>query len=61
MDLVGLTDLASDIGALGISILVIWALLTERLIPRGRLDDKQRELDECHRANELERARHEHR
>jgi hypothetical protein len=25
MDIVGLTDLASDIGALGISIIVIWA------------------------------------
>ena len=46
MDIVGLTTIAGQIGALGISIIVIWALLTERLVPHGRL--------ERHRAEELD-------
>jgi hypothetical protein len=60
MDIVGLTDLASDIGALGISIIVIWALLTERLIPRGRLTEMRDDRDTLHHELEVERARHEH-
>jgi hypothetical protein len=60
MDIVGLTDLASDIGALGISIIVIWGLLTERLIPRGRLLEMRQRCEDCDHELEVERARHEH-
>jgi hypothetical protein len=59
MDIVGLTDLASDIGALGISLLVIWGLLTDRLVTRGRLDDMREQRDQLHNELEVERARHE--
>jgi hypothetical protein len=60
MDIVGLTDLASDIGALGISKIVIWGLLTERLIPRGRMNEMREERDRIAHELEVERARHEH-
>ena len=43
MDIVGLTGIASEIGALGVSLIVIWALLTERLLPKGRLEDARHE------------------
>jgi hypothetical protein len=58
MDIVGLTDLLSDIGALGVSVLVIWGLLTDRLVPRGRLDEMRTQRDKAEAALELERARH---
>lgn len=55
MDIVGLTTIAGQIGALGISIIVIWALLTERLVPHGRLEEAHQERDlERHRAEELD-------
>ena len=58
MDIAGLTDLAANIGALGVSILVIWGFLTERLIPRSRLDEMRDERDALHNELEIERARH---
>jgi hypothetical protein len=60
VDIVGLTDLASDIGALGISLLVIWGLLTDRLMTKGRLDEMREQRDEFHAELQMERARHEH-
>jgi hypothetical protein len=60
MDIVGLTDLASDIGALGLSIIIIWALLTDRIVTRGRLDEMRQQRDSFHDELEIERARHEH-
>lgn len=59
MDLVGLTNLARDVGILGISFLVIWALLTERLIPKARLDEMRQQRDDAMHELQRERDRHE--
>jgi hypothetical protein len=60
MDLLGpIIQTLSDIGALGVAGIVIWAMVTERLVPKGRLDDKQKELDDCKEEMHLERARYE--
>lgn len=59
MDLVGLTDLLSDIGALGVSALIIWALLTGRVVPRGQVDELRTDRDRIQAELDVERARHE--
>ena len=59
MDIVGLTNLLSNIGALGVSLLIIWAFLTDRVVTRGRLDDMRDERDAVQAQLDLERARHE--
>ena len=40
-----LLDVLSRAGVLAISILVIIAFLTERIVPRGRLDELRNELE----------------
>ena len=45
MDLGLLASIASELGALGVSVLVLAALMSERLVPKGRLDDMRRERD----------------
>lgn len=47
MDLATLATIIGQIGALGVSVLVLVALMTERLVPRGRLDDMRRDRDAC--------------
>lgn len=48
MDLSALASIASELGALGVSVLVLVAMLTERLVPKGRLDDMRKERDAAH-------------
>lgn len=59
MDILGLTNLLAQIGALGVSALVIWGLLTERIVPKGRLEEERKRAEDCQRQLEVERARHE--
>jgi len=58
MDVLQIADLASDLGVIGVCILVIWGLLTGRMVPKGHVDELRKEIDECHREIQLERARH---
>ena len=39
-------DILSRIGVLGILAILVFVLMTERLIPKGRLDEKQKELED---------------
>lgn len=41
------TFLTSGATALGLSLIVMYLLLTERIVPKGRLDEKQVQLDEA--------------
>lgn len=60
MDIVGLTNLLSNIGALGVSALIVWAFLTDRVVTKGRLQEMRDERDAVQRELDLERARHEY-
>lgn len=40
-----LVQVFTDMGALGVAAIVIWGLMTERLVPRGRLDERAKDLD----------------
>jgi hypothetical protein len=54
VDLSTVASIASELGALGVSLLVLVGLITERLVPKGRLDDMRRERDAAdNRADEL--------
>lgn len=46
MELSQVLNALGDLGALGASALVIWALVTERLVPRGRVDELLKERDD---------------
>ncbi len=59
MNFAAIAELASSAGAFGLAVLIIYLLMSERLIPRRRLDEKQKEVEECHDELELERARNE--
>lgn len=41
MGLEQLIQLLSGGGALGIAIFIIWLFITERIVPKGRLDDQK--------------------
>lgn len=57
MDLASLASILAELGALGVSALVVIALMTERLVPKGRLDDMRTERDAAaKRADELARG-----
>ena len=45
MDLGTVATIIGQIGALGVSVLVLVALVREWLVPRGRLDDMRRDRD----------------
>lgn len=60
MDIVGLTNLLSDLGALGVSVIIIWAFLTDRVVTKGRLTEMRDERDAVQTELDLERARHEY-
>lgn len=54
MDISTLATIVGQIGALGVSLFVLIALLREWLVPKGRLDDMRRERDaEAKRVDEL--------
>lgn len=59
MNFAALADLATQLGAFGVAVIVVWALMTERLVPRARLDEMRRERDELQTQLDLERARNE--
>jgi hypothetical protein len=59
MDIVGLTNLLSNIGALGVSALIIWALLRGWVVTKGRLDEMRDQRDLLQHELDVERARHE--
>jgi hypothetical protein len=58
-----LADLAAELGAFGVAAIVLVSIVTGRLITKGHhneiVDVLTKELDECHRTHDLERARHE--
>jgi uncharacterized membrane protein (DUF106 family) len=41
-----LLDTLSRIGVLGVAALVIFGFLTERIIPKGRLEEMRKEMEE---------------
>lgn len=45
----GLLDILSNAGLLGGTVILIWLLITERLIPRSRLDEEHDKLAEASR------------
>lgn len=47
MDLKQFLDAVSTLGALGFAILAVYALVTERVVPRGRLDDQKADKKEA--------------
>lgn len=63
MNFAVLADLAAELGAFGVAALVIWAILTGRLITKGHhvevVDALHEELKDLQRDYDLERARHE--
>jgi hypothetical protein len=46
-------DAVSTLGTLGFALLAVYAFLTERIVPRGRLDEKERQC-EAQRVEKLE-------
>ena len=59
MDLASIATIIGQIGALGVSVLVLVAMISERLVPKGRLDDMRRDRDACaKRVAELETLEH---
>lgn len=41
------TFLASGATALGLSLIFLWLLITEAIVPKGRLSDAQKQVTEC--------------
>lgn len=46
MTLKEILDAVSTLGTLGFALLSVYAFLTERVVPRGRLDEKERQCEE---------------
>jgi hypothetical protein len=53
MDLQQIIDAVSTLGTLGFALLAVYALLSERVVPKGRLDEKNEQIAE-HRAEKKE-------
>lgn len=56
MDALQVLDVLSRIGILGLLAINIFLLLTERLLPRGRLDAVLKELEEERQAHKDDRV-----
>lgn len=50
MDLTVLLEFLSSGGVLSASLILIWLLVTERLVPKSRITDAQKERDEAKKA-----------
>jgi hypothetical protein len=57
MDLGQLAAVLSQLGAFGVAVFVLFAMLTERLVPRGRLDELRKRLDDCESELSIRRQR----
>jgi hypothetical protein len=42
-----IVDAVSTLGTLGFALLAVYAFLTERIVPRGRLDEKKADMKEA--------------
>ena len=45
-------DILSDLGVVGLMAFVLWGFLTERIVPKGRIEELRKELEEAKHKHE---------